>query len=360
MIVFTNTFKRILRQPLIWFLLLLFPLIFIVLINLASEGSEDDDIAFSFGVVDQDDSALSRSLVNQLKTRYTLEEVEESDIDAMLTDSEYPWILLIRDGYGEDVLGGRAPKLEGYSLSVSEVSALGSLNAENITRALMLLGTDDPDALTQWESQSAAGLTRLPGSGWSIISFWFGMYGMVALYTALFVVRTLLDDKRYGMPDRLGVLPQKPRTILIQGALAAFLATEITTVLLLVVVQTQLGAVPNPFHLFMLLSLYNLFSVGFVLALTTLARDMGGISIILTMFGTIFAMLGGLFWPLSFVPEFMQRLAYLSPGYWLSRGLAEIENISFTGYGMSMLFLFGFTVVAILLGGWRRIQKMED
>jgi len=78
------------------------------------------------------------------------------------------------------------------------------------------------------------------------------------------------------------------------------------------------------------------------------------------MLATIFSMLGGIFWPLEFVPEFMRKLAWFSPGYWLSRGLSEIKTITFEGFGMPMLFLGGFTLVAILLGGWKQVQKMEE
>ena len=364
MTIFINVLKRILVQPVNWAFILLFPAIFTVLIAVSQSGEavsvDDVTSGMRFGVTDQDNSALSQTLVKQLQKRYNIQELAEEDISAALTDSEIPWALLIREGYGRDVLAGRAPELEGYSLMVSDIAALGNVSAQNITRALILLGSDDPQALDAWEGASNVDVTVLPVDTWETTAQWFGLYGFVAIFTAYFIIKTLVDDKRRGMPDRLGVLPQSPRKIMIQGTLAAFLVTECTAALLMLTLRLQIGAIPNVAHLFALLSLYNLFTVGMVLAIVSILSDLGAASVVMTMLSTVFAMLGGLFWPLDLVPDFMKKLAWFSPGFWFSRGLMNIQEISFDGFGMPMLSLAGFTIVVLLLGGWKRIQPMEE
>ena len=364
MTVYTTCLKRIAKRPVNWIFILLFPVIFSILIAASMSGeavpSDDATAGMRFGVVDLDGTVLSNMLVDRLGMRYTVQELVEDDISAALTDSEVPWVLLIREGYGNDVLAGRAPALEGYSLTVSDVSALGRISAENITRALLLLGTDDAGALLAWDEASRVDITVLPTDNWGMIAFWFGFYGFVSVFTAYFIIKTLTDDKRGGMPDRLGVLPRSTMAILAQGTLAAFTMTEATVALVILVLQWQFGSIPNATHLFLLLSLYNLFSVGLVLALVSTLRDLGSASVVMTMVSTIFAMLGGLFWPLDLSPDFMKRLAWFSPGYWLSRGLSNMNNITFDGFGIPMLFLAGFSIVVLLLGGWRKIQPMDD
>ena len=364
MMIFYTVLKRILKQPLNWAFILLFPVIFTVLIaaSLAGEAVSSDDVTsgMRFGLTDKDNSALSQVLVQQLEKRYNVQMLAEEDISAALTDSEIPWALLIREGYGRDVLAGRAPALEGYSLAVSDISALGNVSAQNITRALIFLGSDDRQILDAWERASSVDVTVLPVDTWSMTAQWLGIYGFIAIFTAYFIIRTLVEDKRRGMPDRLGVLPHKPRKIMVQGTLAAFVVTEATALLLLLTLRAQIGAIANPVHLFALLSLYNLFTVGLVLAIVSILSDMGAASVVMTMLSTVFAMLGGLFWPLDLVPEFMKKIAWFSPGYWFSRGLMNIREISFDGFGVPMLFLAAFTLVTLLLGGWRRIQQIEE
>lgn len=364
MTVFTTALKRIVRQPINWAFILLFPVVFAVLITASSGASESDatSIDMYFGVIDQDNTTVSQTLVKQMGLRYNVIDIaNEEDISAALTESDVPWVLLIREGYERDVLAGRTPALEGYSLTVSDMSSLGNVTAQNITRALMLLGTNDDAALSAWEESSRVEVTALETyDNWGLIAFWFGFFGFVSLFTAYFIIKTLTDDKRHGMPDRIGVLPISTRGYLVQGMLAAFCTTEITAGLLMLALRLLLGTIPNAPFLFIILSLYNLFSVGMVFAIVSLSKDLGVASVSITMFATIFSMLGGLFWPLEFAPEFMKKLAWFSPGYWLARGLENIQDITFEGFGMPILFLLGFTVVVILLGGWKRIQPMED
>ena len=364
MTIFLSVLGRIFKQPVNWVFMLIFPVIIagLAYVNTSGDTVENDDVTagMRFGVTDMDDSILSRTLVEQLKKRFTIQDVSEDDIAAVLTDSEVPWVLLIRDGYGPDILAGRVPELEGYSLTISDISSLGNVSAQNITRALMLLGTEDPAILAAWEKNSAVDVTILPTDSWDNIAFWLGFYGFISLYTSYFIIKTLIDDKRRGMPDRLGVLPQSTRSVLVQGTLAAFLATEVTAAFMLIALELLMGAVPNTAALFLLLSLYNLFSVGIVFALVSSLRDLGAASVVITMIATVFAMLGGLFWPLDLVPEFMKKLAWISPGYWLARGLGNIREITFEGFGLPILILACFSLIVLLFGGWKKIQPMEE
>ena len=363
MTIFLTALKRILKQPVNWAFILVFPIIFAVLISTGqsddSELRSDTNAGMRFGVTNLDNTTLSQTLVEQLKTRYTVQEVDEDDISTVLTDTDVPWVLLIREGYNRDILAGRVPALEGYSLTISDVSALGNVSAQNITRALLLLGSDDPAVLDAWKDDSHVDITVLPADNWELTAFWFGFYGFASMFTAYFIIRTLSDDKRHGMPDRLGILPKTARNILVQGTLAAFTVTEATAALLMLILRWLTGMIPNAGYLFVLLSLYNLFAVGMMLAIISILRSTGAASVVMTMSSTVFAMLGGLFWPLEMVPEFMQKLAWFSPGYWLLRGLENIREITFDGFGLPALFLAGFTAVAMLLGGWKKIQPLD-
>lgn len=362
-----NTLKRIFKSPSNYGLLLLFPIVFAVLISLSTGENSNDDAVVSgetfmvFGVVDNDNSVLSNVLITQLETMFNTKHVEEADITATLTDQEVRWILLIPNGYGETVIAGETPKLDGYSLTVSDVSSIGSAAAESITRSLILLGTDNEEIIEKWIKNSELEVKRLESTdNWKTVSFWFGFFGFVSMLTVFFIAKALIDDKRNGMPDRLGILPISPRKLLINSAFAVFLATEITVVLMMAAVLVILGSVPNVLLLFLILSLYNLFTVSMIIAIFSLVKDFGAIATVISISATIFAMIGGSFWPLEFVPPFMQKLAWFSPNYWLTRGIQDLQELSFGEFGISVLFLLGFTIVVILLGGWKNIQKLND
>jgi len=366
MIVFLTTLKRIFGQPANWVSVMLFPVLCYVLISITTGDDAVTDVistTMSFGIVDNDNTAMSEALANQLGLRYNIVEVDEADVSAVLIDQFVPWILFIKDGYEQDVLAGNTGllSLESYSLNISEMSALGSLTAENITRALMILGTNDEAALAAWAEAAQVEFKLTQGNDvWPIIAQWLAMFGYISIFTAYFVIKTLLDDKRFGMPDRVGVLPISSRSFLMQGTLAAFLTTEITVVLTLVSLSVSIGTIPNVLLLFFLMSLLNLFSVSLILTITSIVKTLGGASVAMAMISTLMAMLGGLFWPIELVPEFMQKVAWFTPGYWFGEGLRNIQNITFEGFVMPMLFLLGFTVVTLLIGGFKKVQKMDE
>ena len=365
MIIFKTALKRILGQPINWLFILMFPLAFNVLVSISVNHSDENPwmsgAAFPFGVVDQDQTALSETLVNQLKMRFTIREIYEEDVSAALTSQEVAWALVIREGYAASVLAGTAPALDGYSLTISDAAIVANQTTQNITHALMVLGTDDPEALARWETTSQVEITVVGETNvWGGIGQFLGMYGFIAMFAALFVVRTLLDDKMKGMPMRLGVLPVSSRRVLAESTLAAFVATVFSAVGVLLAIYNQMGEIPNPLHLFLLLCLFNLFSVALVRAVVSGVKNLAAVSTIVTMIANITAMLGGLFWPLELVPPFMQRLAWFSPGYWLSRGMRNIQDISFEGFIMPVMFLAAFTLVTLLLGGWARVQAVEE
>jgi len=373
MIIFTGTLKRIFNNNLCWIFLLLFPLVSYILlsVNVGGGGSEDQEqvAGLRFAVADNDNTAISKTLANQLSLRYNVIEIDEADISATLTENnDIPWVLLIQEGFENDVLNRNTgfTTLESYTLTISDVSAIGSLAAENITRSLMILGTNDEASLAVWSDAARLEISsaEVPRS-WEGIAQWLSMFGFVSILTAYFVIRILADNKLQGMPDRIGALPVSPRKFLVQGTLAAFVATEISVVLTLVSLWLVLGPVENVFLIFVMMSLFNLFAVSLVLTLTSIAKTLAGASAAMSMIATLISMLGGLFWPIEMVPEIMQRIAWFSPGYWFNRGLRYIGDVgdiggqTFEGLVMPILFLLGFTVVTLLIGGLRRVQKIE-
>ena len=365
MTIFTTALKRIMHHPINWVLVAAFPIVFALIITInANPGTEspwESSINIPFGIVDQDQTVLSQALVSQMETRFAIRELYEEDINLALTDRQAVYVLVIRQGYSENILAGVAPQLDGYTLAITDGTMKGSATARNITQALLFLGTDDPDVISQWQAASQFDIEVVgEANNLGAILQFLGMYGFIAMFMAYFFINSLLDDKRHGMPMRLGVLPVSTRKILAFGTLGAFTAMLVSTVILLVVFRLRLGSIPNLAHMLVLMALFNLFSVAFVLAVVSSIRNLAAVSVVITISSNMFAMLGGLFWPLEIVPPFMQRVAWFSPGYWLSRGVRNIQDIGFEGFWMPVFFLLGFTVVALLLGGWRKIQAVEE
>ena len=364
MTVFLGCVKRIVRSPLSMIFLFIFPMMFTVLSGLVQMGSEES-APISIGIADMDGTALSRAVAEYMGERYKCRELAERDIEPALSEQKVSWVLKIPEGYQADLLGGRAPKLEGVSIALSDVQFLASSSAEAMTRALLALvsgaGESDIDRLLlEWNPGVTAVSVPLE-TAWEDVLFWVSLHGWISMLTAFFLVRIIMTDRHGGLPERVGVLPLSRRMYTLQSILAIFVLCEISTAAMLVGVNAVLsGAMPNAAHIFLLMSVYNIFTTALSVALFSAFRSDTNVSMMIVMFSTLFSMLGGTYWPVEFMPDFMQKLAVCSPNYWLGTGLANAGVITFENFWMPVVVLFGFTAVAFFLGSLRRVTKAES
>jgi len=370
MTVFTMTLKRIFSNKLCLIFLVLFPVITFMLLNFSSGAAVNaDDLEnvriehIRFAVVDNDDTILSQTLVNQLSLRYNVITITEDIInETLIENADISWVLKIETGFEDEVLAQSTEiqSLKSYTLALTDVAVIGSLTAENITRSLMMLGTNDAEVIEAWQAASAVNLEIAEiGIDFRGLAQWLAMFGFISILTAYFVIRTLTEDKMNGMPDRIGMLPISPRMHLLQGTVAAFIATQVSVALTLVALRMVFGEAEHGLTIFIMMSMFNLFAVSLVLTIMSLTKTIAAASTVMSMLGTLISMLGGLFWPLELVPDIMQRIAWFTPGYWFNRGLQNAGEITFEGFTMPILFMLAFTVVTLLIGGLKRVQKME-
>ena len=310
MLVLKMTLRRIFANKLCLLFLVLFPAVTFMLITFQTNNAsfdEGDSRVFqgiTIAVADNDNTAISRELIRQLDLRYVVEEISSDEINSTLSESNAtPWALEIEEGFGEDVITGNTnlQTLQSRTITMTDIARLVTMQATNITRSMMLLpltGDEQSDAqiIEDWTEATQMEISPVEVPlGWEGIAQWLSMYGFVSLLTAYFIVRTLAEDKFKGMPDRISALPVSTRSFLTQGTIAAFLATEVSVILTLLVIHYTITPLSNPIVLLIVMSLYNLFAVSLVFTMSTIAKTLAGVAMAVSMFGTLLAMLGGLF-----------------------------------------------------------------
>ena len=83
---------------------------------------------------------------------------------------------------------------------------------------------------------------------------------------------------------------------------------------------------------------------------------------IVPIFTTVFAMLGGSFWPLWLMPEFMRKLAMITPHYWANDAMMILQKgQSLLAQRTDLLALTGFLMLFFALGVFalRRANSAE-
>ena len=127
-VVFINM-KRHVKNPLIWAISFLLPII--VLVGLFK--APDDMSGGHIGIICNDNSAYSQELVNELKSKYTIKEYEGTVEDnySELRKNNVGAIYVIENGFGEVLESGRTPEVKVYKTEEEIGSVIGDEIIEN-------------------------------------------------------------------------------------------------------------------------------------------------------------------------------------------------------------------------------------
>ena len=180
-----------------------------------------------------------------------------------------------------------------------------------------------------------------------------GMATMYVLFTVLGGISLLLEERKQWTLQRLVIMPVSRAQILAGKILARFTTGMIQFAILFVVgVVVGLDFGDDPVTLLIIAMVYALCATALAFALAPLVRTEGQAGSLITMLALVMAALGGAWWPLDVVPEFMRALGHLSPVAWAmdsfnavlyyGRGLdAILPNLAVLAVATIVLFYFG-------------------
>jgi ABC-2 type transport system permease protein len=214
--------------------------------------------------------------------------------------------------------------------ALSQEDGIGPIMQEDPGRAEFEAAVYE-DALQMWETppvQISYDLAQTDAE--DEISMGFnqsvpGMATMFVMFTALGGLGLLLVERKQWTLQRLVVMPITRAQLLAGKILARFITGMITFAIMTVVgLITGLNWGNDPIALALVMIAYALCITAFTFAIAPLIRSeeqAGGLTVLLSI---ILAALGGAWWPLSIVPEFMQVIGHVSPIAWAMDAFTEL------------------------------------
>lgn len=185
--------------------------------------------------------------------------------------------------------------------------------------------------------------------GFTIMFMMFGIAGAAS---------TILDERKAGTWQRLLTTPATKGQLMVGYLLSYFLMGWIQMLVLMGAMSMLFGAVWGDLAYFIpFASLVILTIVGFGLMMAGLVKtsqQAGALSAVLIVSS---CMLGGVYWPLEIVPDFMQQIAKAVPQSWMMAGLREIISGSLHTSSLvkAVGVLLGFSVLFYTVG----LKKMK-
>lgn len=250
------------------------------------------------------------------------------------------------------LLAGEEPQISIYELKTTETSVMVKLKtsaiADEMRNTAALIGAAS-GAATDRNSQFTTVIQRAEQHSIGSIRTDYNLYpreglGLVTGLTLMFLmglvtssVSLIMDDRRKRTMMRMFSAPVRSYEIALGNFLGSFMVGLIQIVVVLALGRYVLRYdYEVPLYLyFLVLAAFMLVSMGIASTVAGLIRNPNNAGMLNALILIPTSMLGGCFWPLSIMPDYMQKAANFVPQKWAIQAV----DIAATGGGWNELWL---------------------
>ncbi|MBB6217176.1 ABC-2 type transport system permease protein [Anaerosolibacter carboniphilus] len=377
-------FLRFFREPGLFLIMLFLPILFTYFMGNMGSGNYRISIAF----VDLDQSTYSSKLIERFSDNNTYRVFQYNQKEATEQVRRYnvAAALIIPQNFEESIIEKGAPEIEIIRLKESfELITLqnelrsnlnfihGNIKIADYTIAQLKEKKNIDDriasiwqqayhnALSKWFPYppvyaTLSSLSQEDFSGYNPLAHYSVGFSMFfVMYTIIFGIGEILDEKKNGTWQRLLTLPISKVEILTGNLLGTFSVGFLQIFILILLGIYAFGVnwgADLPLTL-LVIGIFVLTITCFGLFLSSVVKTSAQLQAITPVVTVCTAMLGGTFWPLDIVQsKLLLSLAKLTPQYW---AISTIEGIIHQGYSFQniifpTLILLAMASLYFLLG----------
>ncbi len=295
----------------------------------------------SVAIADEDHSELSRRIAHAFLMPYFKPPVEiaQADIERLMNESKFTFVIDIPPNFQRDVLAGRQPGLQVNVDATAMVQAgLGSSYAQQV------INTEIAQYLSHSEATplSPVNLTVRIAFNPNVTTAWFssvmGIIGSVTILAIILAGAALVREREHGTMDHLLVMPLSPFEIAMSKIWANVLVIAVAVGLSLYFVVRLLLKVPiaGSIPLFMFGTvLYLFFATAIGLFLGTVARSMPQLGLLYMLVAVPMNILSGNATPLESMPRWLAIAMQASPS---THFVSFAQSILYRGAGLDVVW----------------------
>jgi len=330
------------------------------------------------GVMDYDQSSLSKNFKEYLSNDMNYELTETLDYDALSTElieKDISVIIEISKNFYEQYARGVKQNVTITSLDDYENAAFTkvyinnymssiemlSLSAEGDTKAFDQLLEDYDNNNIKITQAAAEEIDKAALLGELGFINSVGFFLMLIFSISIVVSYMILDDRLSGVFNRIEATPVKPiQYILGTGIFGMIICLFPVAIYIgyIYISKFHIG-VPLETLAFMMVIL-SLFSVSFSLAISLVIKSKNAITSIIIGFSTIGCILGGAYFPIENSPKTLQNLARILPQFWFMDAMRKLQVDAAANIYPNILILSLFVVLSLLVGAVLYAQNYKN
>ncbi|WP_052339781.1 ABC transporter permease [Gorillibacterium massiliense] len=192
--------------------------------------------------------------------------------------------------------------------------------------------------------------------------------GFLMFFMMLSVSRTvgfILEDRSQQTMSRIYAAPVTKLQITFGNFLGSLLVgmLQILFLLLFTIYVVGFNYGTDFGSLFVILSFFMLAAMGIATMIANMARSQNMVGILNNLVITPSCMIGGCFWPVSMMPNAMQKLANFVPHKWAIEAIVDLSNgshLSDIGLNLAILALFALVLLAFGAASLRPADTVEN
>lgn len=182
----------------------------------------------------------------------------------------------------------------------------------------------------------------------------FSIYGVVIILAAFLLVQPIMEDRVTGTAVRIFAAPITTFKYLFQNLLASLVLLVIQVVVLLGPRLIWQGwALSLAGRVLLAYAVFAAVALALGLAWTSLFRTKTLSDTVFSVVLSVMALFGGAFVPITVFRGVVQKMAMLTPPFWLGNALA---NLNGSAYWLSLSILLLFAAVFLTFGSRRRLE----
>ena len=358
----------------------IFPFLFIIGFTLALRGVGTEDEQLVFTVTTQDQSALARSIVDSMVAdpdgRFV--EVPYAEATDSLEKEEIRGFIAFPSGFSSSVASGQQTAIEVVTLSEHPDTAVALEGVATSIAGLVNLNQVMGEALLSLSGEVEGGSARLDASSIARVSeevvFDFEQVGdvrpfnpshftipgylvMFVFFAAAMGAQEIARERENNTLERLASQGVQRQAIIAGKVLASIYRGLMQLAVLWIVgilgFGLDLGVSPATVVVVSLLMVAA--SSAFAVMLASLVTTRRGVDSAAVLVSLTLAPIGGSWWPLFIMPEWMQALARLTPHGWANQAFNKLMLFGATAGDVvaEMVALLAFALVFLLISLWR-------
>ncbi|TVP95540.1 MAG: ABC transporter permease [Acholeplasmatales bacterium] len=183
----------------------------------------------------------------------------------------------------------------------------------------------------------------------------YGIFGLVMLFSAFLLSKQLIEDRQYRTIVRIAAAPISHRAYLLGHLLAYGVLMGVQLSVFWVLSLFRWDA-PTTFYLYGYLTLvvFAVTAISFCLFWHAMFRTYATSISIFSIVANLMAVVGGMSFPLQFLPDRLRQVAIVLPTYWYAYALELLGEGASLTFGLSLMILLGFAIIFVTIGSKRR------